>query len=104
MAVTYTNRDELFRGKYTMYLVDITFDSSYATAGEAIAAADFGFAMIRGIWPAHAEGFNVEAVRSSDSAWLLKGYAYSGSTNTAIEWASGLDRSSITVPCLVLGR
>lgn len=104
MAVTYANREILFRGSVTMYYVEITFDSAYATAGEAINASDFGMAMILGINPFSAEGFVVEPVRSSASAWLLKGYAWSGSTNTAIEWASGLDRSSVTVPCIVIGR
>jgi hypothetical protein len=104
MAVTYANREILFRGSVTLMYVEITFDSSYTTSGEAINASDFGFAMILGINPFSAEGFVVEPVRSTDAAWLLKGYAWSGSTNTAIEFASGLNRSGITVPCIVIGR
>ena len=104
MAVTYANREIVSRGTYTLYYVEITMDSAYVTAGEPVAASDFGFKMIKGIWPSHGEGFFVEPVRSSDSAWLLKMYSNSASTNTAVEFASGLDRSGITIPCLVLGR
>jgi hypothetical protein len=104
MAVTIENREIIFKAQYTGIYADITFDSSYLTGGEAIAASDFGFGMIRTIIPASAEGFAVEAIESNPASWLLKGYAYSGSTNTATEFASGLNRSGVTVRCLVIGR
>lgn len=104
MAVSYANREILTRGTWTLYYVEITLDSAYLTGGEAIAAADFGFSVIKGIWPSHAEGFHVEPVRTDDDSWLMKLYSNSASTNTAIEISSGVDRSGIMIPCLILGR
>lgn len=105
MAVTYANGEIVSRGKFILYYTEITLDSSYASGGESIAASDFGFAFIKGIWPASAEGYTVEAVRSSDTAWLMKVYAFSNSTNTVLgNIVTGKDLSDITIPCLVLGR
>lgn len=105
MAVTYANTEIVSRGKYTLIYTEITMDSSYAANGEAVNAADFGFAMIKGIWPASAEGYTVEPVRSTDLAWLMKVYAFSNSTNTVLgNIVTGKDLSDITIPCLVLGR
>jgi hypothetical protein len=105
MAVTYGNREIISRGTYTLYYVEITLDSAYASGGEDIAASDFGFKMIKGIWPSHAEGYIVEPARTDDDSWLLKVYSFSTSTNTvggAI--VTGKDLSAVTIPCLVLGR
>ena len=104
MAVTYANNEIIYRGSVTLMYVEITLDSSYTTSGEAINASDFGMSMILGINPFSAEGFVVEAVKSTPAAWLMKGYAWSNTTNTAIEFASGLNRSGITIPCLIIGR
>lgn len=105
MAVSYANREILYRGTYNLYYVEITMDSSYAASGEAIAAADFGFTVIRGIWPSHAEGYTVEPVRTDDDSWLMKVYGESANTNTiAAEMVTGKDLSAVTIPCLVLGR
>lgn len=109
MAVTITNREIISRGSYTLYYADITLDSSYASGGESVNAADFGFKIIKGIWPSHAEGFLVEPVRSSDTAWLLKVYtALTPDTNSALstpgESSTGRDLSTVTIPCLILGR
>lgn len=105
MAVSYANRETISRGTYTLYYVEITMDASYAASGEAITAQDFGFTVIRGIWPSHAEGYTVEPVRTDDDSWLMKVYAFSTSTNTlGGEMVTGKDLSAVTIPCLVLGR
>ncbi len=105
MAVSYANREIVSRGRYTLYYVEITLDSAYAASGEAVAAADFGFSMIKGIWPSHAEGYVVEPVRTDDDSWLIKVYSFSTSTNTVgAEIVTGKDLSAVTIPCLVLGR
>ena len=105
MAVTYANREIISRGTYTLYYVEITLDSSYAASGEAIAAQDFGFTVIRGIWPSHAEAYTVEPVRTDDDSWLLKVYGETATTNTvAGEMVTGKDLSAVTIPCLILGR
>lgn len=104
MAVTYANREIIFRGSVTMMYVEITLDSSYTTSGETILASDFGMGMILNIWPASADGFAVDAVKTTPASWLLKAFANSASTNTVTEFASGLDRSGVTVNALVIGR
>lgn len=105
MAVSYANREILYRGSVTMMYVEITMDSSYATAGEAVNATDFGMGAILGIIPFGAlGGFAVEPVRSSDAAWLLKVYAYSSNSNTSIELVSAKNLSTATVRCLIIGR
>lgn len=104
MAVSYANREILFSGSWRLLYVEITLDSSYATSGESIAAADLGFKVIRAIFPAEGGGYVVEPVRTDDDSWLLKVYGYSSSTNTATEMVSGKDLSSVQIPCLVVGR
>lgn len=105
MAVTIANREIISRGSYTLYYAEITLDSSYAASGEAVDAADFGFKIIKGIWPSHAEGYIVEPVRSTDAAWLIKVYSFSTSTNTVGgEIVTGKNLSAVTIPVLVLGR
>ena len=104
MAVTYANREIIFRGSVTMLYVEITLDNSYLSGGEQVKAADFGMATILGINPFSAKGFVVEPVRTDAANWLIKAYAYSASTNTATEFSSAIDRSAIVIPCIVLGR
>lgn len=104
MAVSYANREILISQTWRFEYVDITLDSSYAASGEPIAAADFGFTVIKGVIPFHCGGYVIEPVRSSDTAWLLKVYAYSSNSNTAIQLVTGKDLSAITVPCIIIGR
>lgn len=104
MAVTIANREILYRGTYTLMYVEITMDSSYATAGESISATDFGFSVIKGLWPSVTGGYVVDAVRSSDTAFLIKYWAAGPNTNTATELVSGKDLSAVTLRCMILGR
>ena len=104
MAVSYANREILISQNWRFEYVDITLDSSYATSGEPINAADFGFTVIKGVIPFHCGGYVIEPVRSSDTAWLLKVYAYSSNSNTAVELVSAKNLSAITVPAIIIGR
>lgn len=104
MAVTFDNTTIILRASYTILATEVTFDTSYATGGETLSPASVGLREINFILPGSSEGFDVEAIRSSPTAWLLQLFAISNSTNTALEFASGLDRSSVTVDLLVIGR
>lgn len=104
MAATFANTDIVSRGKWTLIYSEMTMDSAYAASGEAIDAATFGFKIIKGIWPSHGEGYVVEPVRTDDDSWLMKVYAYSANSNTAIEIVTGKDLSAVTIPLLILGR
>lgn len=104
MAVSYANREFMFRGTWNLLYVEITLDSSYAASGESIAAADFGMTVIKAVNPFSAEGYVVEPVRSSDTAWLIKVFASGANTNTATEIVTGKDLSAVTIPCFIVGR
>jgi hypothetical protein len=105
MAATFANTDIISRGKWNLVYTEMTLDSSYATSGEAIAAAEFGMKVIKGIWASGADGYTIDPVRSSDTAWLLKVFGETATTNTvAAEMVSGKDLSSVVIPLLVLGR
>ena len=105
MAVSYANQEYMYRGAWNLLYTEITLDSSYLTGGEAVAAADFGFTVIKAIFPSHAEAYTVEMVRSSDTAWLIKVYGETATTNTiAAEMVSGKNLSAVTIPCLIVGR
>jgi hypothetical protein len=105
MAISIAERESLFRGRYTFMYAELTLDSSYATSGESLAAADFGFGVIKAIFASHAEGYTIEFVRSSDTAWLVKVYGEASTTNTiAAEMVSGKDLSAVTIPVLIVGR
>lgn len=109
MAVSYANRELLSRGTWNQYYVQITLDSSYPSGGESISAADFGMTAILDIMPFSADGYVVEFVRSTDSAWLLKVWPSSTpDTNSALaapaESSVGRNFSTVVVNALVIGR
>lgn len=103
MAITIANQEIVWRGARTIRYAELTMDSSYLTGGESINAADFGLSVILGVFPSHAEGYVIEMVRSSDTAWLVKFYAYSSNSNTTIEMVSAKNLSAVTIPVLVVG-
>jgi hypothetical protein len=104
VALTHANTEIILRATYTILYTEVTFDTSYLTGGEAITPASVGLREIAFIIPGSSEGFEVEAIKSSPSAWLLQAFASSASTNTATEFASALDRSGLTVDLLIIGR
>jgi len=108
MAVSYANTEILYRGRTTQIYTEITLDSSYAAGGEEITADQLGLSAIKAVFPAHAEGFEVEPVKSTDSTWLLKVYVSStpdtnSATATPQQSSTGRDLSTVTVPILVFG-
>ena len=104
MALTYAGTEIVFRSTYTILVTKATLDTSYTTSGETVSPASFGLREIMFIIPGSAQGFTVEPVKTNPSAWLLKAYAVSASTNTVTEFASGLDRSALVVDLLIIGR
>ncbi len=104
MAVSYANTTIIFRGPYTILATEATFDTAYVTGGEDLLPESVGLREINFVIPGGAEGFEVEPIRSSPTAWLLQLFSFSASTNTALEAASAIDRSGITVDLLIVGR
>lgn len=106
MAATIANQHTIFRGSRTVKYAEVTLDSAYASGGEAINAADFGFAQILGVFcggtPA---GYSTEITKSTDTQFLVKVYAFSNTTNTVVgQIVTGKDLSAVTIPVLVIGR
>lgn len=104
MALTFASTEILFRGTYTFLVTEVTFDTSYATGGETLSPSSVGLREIAWIIPGSSEGFEIEAIKTNPSSWLLQMFANSANTNTATEIASGLDRSAVSVDCLIIGR
>lgn len=107
MALSFANTEIVTRGTFTILYTECTFDTSYATGGEAFGAAELRALGLQGanfIIPGSSEGFAVECIKSTPTSWLFQMFSISGSTNTALEAASGLDRSGVTVDLLVIGR
>lgn len=104
MAVTVANTNIIFRGPYSLVFTEVTLDSSYAVGGESLTPSMFGLAEINMVIPGSSEGYAVEVIKSSPTAYLLQAFAISNSTNTALEFSSGLDRSGVTVDLLIIGH
>lgn len=109
MAVSYANTEILYRGRTTQIYTEVTLDSAYASGGETVTADQFGLRTIKAIFPADAEGYVVEPVKSTDSTWLLKVFvSHTPDTNSAtaapLESSVGRDLSAVTIPLLVFGN
>jgi len=104
MAVTVANTNIIFRGPVTLITTEVTLDTSYNVGGEALTPSMFGLSEFTIIIPGSSEGYAVECIKSTPTAALLQAFAISGSTNTALEFASGLDRSGVTVDLLLVGH
>lgn len=106
MAATIANRHIIHRGKFSLMYAEVTLDSSYASGGESVAAADFGMTQILGMFPAgNTAGYVFECTRSTDISFLIKVYSFSNTTNTVVgQIVTGKDLSAVTIPLLIVGR
>lgn len=109
MAATAANTEYVARGTWNLVYTEITLDATYASGGESISADLFGMKVIKAIWPASADGYICDPVRSSDTTWLMRMYvAGTPDTNSALatplQSSVGRDLSAVVIPCLVLGR
>lgn len=106
MAATIASRHILHRGKFTLMYAEVTMDSSYASGGEAVNAADFGFSQILGMFTAgNTAGYMFECTKSTDTQFLIKVYSFSNTTNTVVgQIVTGKDLSAVTIPLLIVGR
>lgn len=86
-------------GQYKEKIVDITFDASYPTGGEAIAATRFGFNEILTVQIENATGDAVRTTRYSRATGKLLAYAPGDA-----EVADTTDLSAVTVRAVVRGR
>lgn len=86
-------------GNYLEKIVDVTFDNSYATNGEPLAAADVGLATILAVLAPIVQGAVVRHVAYDVANAKLLAYAPGGA-----EIANTTDLSAVTVRLVVRGR
>jgi len=100
ISVAIHRTDAAENGK-TVY-ASVTFDASYPTGGEILAASDFG---LRGISSVTAGGaddatYHATYVRSTGG---LKLFVEDGTTGIEAEAANASDQSAVVVPVIVTG-
>lgn len=86
-------------GNYLEKIVDITFDASYVTNGEPLAAADLGLATILSVLAPVVQGAVVRLVAYDIANSKLLAYAPGGA-----EVANATDLSAVVVRLVVRGR
>ena len=97
-------------GSFKMSVRDITFDTSYPTAGESVSATDFGLNYIAIGFPGYAvnsagtAGFPVFVEPASDGQTATIQAYYSADTTVDSEAGNTDDLSSYTVRVTVLGH
>ena len=109
MAVAVTGVAAVFDGQVRVRYANVTFDSSYATSGEALTASDFGLYNILAVFPAGSP--NVSVAYDPTNKKLL---AYKTNTTTATgttiaitglnEVPSATDLSALVCQVLVVGN
>lgn len=100
MAVTVadvTGRQSV--GNYFEKLVDVTFDASYPTGGEALSANALGFGTILSVNAETVQGSDVRSVAYDRTSGLLLAYAPGGA-----EVSDTTSLATVTVRLLVRGR
>lgn len=103
MALTITERERFVAGDRTFVAATVTFDSSYPTGGEAIAAADFGLrSHIDWVIP------NKPDVATKDVWWdransKLMILVEDGTSGIEAQAANASDQSAVDVEVLVIG-
>lgn len=99
MALTLANRTTTVEGQKRKVTVDVTFDSSYPTGGEAFTAASLGLTRIEFVPPAVNSAGTRLAVWDGDVADpKLQLF-----TAVGTEATDGSNQSTITVPLYVIG-
>ena len=109
MAITVASVVTVFDGPVRIRYATITMDSSYATSGEAVTAAQFGLQSLDAVFPAGGARINV-AVDSTGLKFLAYKTNTSTNTNTtfadigAQEVPSATDLSAISFKVLAVGH
>lgn len=83
-------------GNKRLVVADVTFDSSYPTGGEAIAASDFGLSSIDTVLP-YPHASRICTYDDTNKKLLLH-------TALGTEASNASDQSTIAVRCEVLGN
>jgi hypothetical protein len=106
MAITKLTKrsDELLdtaAGDLTFDVVDVTFDSSYPTGGEAITAADLGFTSVLGI--VHLYAKSSASFSAQRSVYDPVGGKLKLESAAGVEATNASDQSAYVATVLVIG-
>lgn len=107
MALTYAIREHLSLGNAKAEIVDITFDASYASGGEAVDKTALGFAIIYGVFPMPANstsgGYYFAYNPTTKMLMAFWGNYPAAAAGPLVEVPNGTDLSGVTVRCFVVG-
>ena len=104
MALTISNQDRTVMGDRTVVFATVTFDSSYPTGGEAIAASDF-----ENLDQIDYVSVNPVDVATNRVVWdrgnsKLKIFIEDGTSGIEAEAANTSDQSAVAVEVQVIGK
>ena len=105
MPLTFANREDLSIGNERGVRLDITFDSSYPTGGEALTAADLGLSRVNQLISDQgglgaADGRVIQYDRDNE---LLLAFESAGAAQAMAEVINATDLSDLTVRVTALG-
>lgn len=99
VSVSITNRDVW--GSHQIREATVTFDASYPTGGETVAASDFELQEIKAVLPL-SPSIDDEAVTST--LWDAANSKVLVIQQNGVQEGNATDLSSTTVQCLVIGK
>lgn len=110
MALTiakYTTPDPLLRlgrGDVVLWVGKITFDNSYPTGGEAVAASDFDLDSIIFLAPAGLSNVATKLVLADQANSKLLIYVEDAISGIQAQASNASDQSAVSVDIMVIGR
>lgn len=106
MALTVTETDDNILGARKSKIVNVTFDSSYATGGEDFTPASLGFQEFYLVLPAPTAGYVFDYVASTKKLRAFRIPALDGNAASAAplaEVSNAVNLSTVTCKVLVIG-
>lgn len=103
MALSVTIDDRDVWGSHQVRWGRITFDSSYPTGGEAIAAADFQLAELKNVVVHSADVATYRPVWDQSASKILL-YIEDGTSGIEAQAANTSDQSAVTIEYQVIGK
>lgn len=108
MALTLSRsyqRESVGLDQFRVNIIDVTFDSSYPTGGEALTPEDCGMQSIEAVLPQLGDtGYVVLYDRTNEKLLAYMGDNNNASDGPLIEVANTTDLSTLDVRILVIGR
>lgn len=101
MALTSSVTDRNINGRWREHTVDVTFDSSYPTGGEAYTAGLFGLSQITSLRVASGGGLYVPEIDKANSKIIMGEAGADGAPLDEV--ANTTDLSAVTITVVAVG-